>query len=123
MRKTRQVISDELWNRIQRLLPKPVPSLRGGRPPADDRECLEGIVWPLRSGARWRDILVDLPAPVTGWRRLLTSAVSAEESAEFRAPERMGRALGDAPFPERLEPELGRVLRRQKPGPKQASKR
>jgi putative transposase len=56
------------------------------------------------------------------WRRLLTSAVSAEELAEFRAPERTGRVLGDAPFPERLEPELGRVLRRQKPGPMKAAK-
>jgi transposase len=31
---------------------------------------LEGVVWRLRSGARWRDIPVDLPAPVTSWRRL-----------------------------------------------------
>jgi hypothetical protein len=43
--------------------------------------------------------------------------------AEFRAPERTGRVLGDAPFPERLEPELGHILRRQKPVPKKASKR
>jgi putative transposase len=57
------------------------------------------------------------------WRRLLTSAVSAEELEEFRAPAPTGRVLGDQPFPERLEPKLGRVLRRHKPGPKQASKR
>jgi hypothetical protein len=57
------------------------------------------------------------------WRRLLTSAVSAEEWEEFRAPARTGRVLGHAPFQERLKLELGRVLRRQKPGPKQASKR
>jgi putative transposase len=57
------------------------------------------------------------------WRRLLTSAVSEEQLAEFRAPAPTGRVLGDQPFPERLEPALGRVLRRHKPGPKQASKR
>jgi hypothetical protein len=34
-----------------------------------------------------------------------------------------GRVLGDQPFQKRLEPELGRVLRRQKPGPKKASQR
>jgi putative transposase len=57
------------------------------------------------------------------WHRLLTSAVSAEELEKFRAHERTSRVLGDEPFPERLEPDLGRVLRRQKPGPKQASQR
>jgi putative transposase len=49
------------------------------------------------------------------WRRLLTSAASAEGREEFRAHERTSRVLGDEPFPERLEPELGRVLRRQNP--------
>jgi hypothetical protein len=57
------------------------------------------------------------------WRRLLTSAASDEELAEFRAPERTGRVLGDEPFPERLEPALSHVLRRHKPGPKKASNR
>jgi putative transposase len=57
------------------------------------------------------------------WRRLLTSAVSEEELVEFRAHERTGRVLGDEHFQKRLEQELGRVLRRQKPGPKKAAKR
>ena len=57
-----------------------------------------------------------------GWRRLLTSAVSEEELKEFREHERTGRVLGDEEFQERLEKQLGRVLRRQKPGPKKASK-
>jgi transposase len=41
-----------------------------GRPRADDRECLEGLLWLLRSGARWQDIPVDLPSGSTCWRRL-----------------------------------------------------
>lgn len=52
------------------------------------------------------------------WRRLLTSAVSEEELREFREHERTGRVLGDEDFQQRLERQLGRVLRRQKPGPK-----
>ena len=57
------------------------------------------------------------------WRRLLTSAVSEEQLKEFREHERTGRVLGDDDFQKRLEKKLGRVLRRQKPGPKKASKR
>jgi hypothetical protein len=57
------------------------------------------------------------------WRRLLTSAVSEEQLKEFREHERTGRVLGDEEFQERLEERLGRVLRRQTPGPKKASRR
>jgi transposase len=31
---------------------------------------LEGILWLLRTGSRWRDIPVDLPSGSTCWRRL-----------------------------------------------------
>jgi putative transposase len=55
------------------------------------------------------------------WRRLLTSAVSEEELKVFREHERTGRVLGDDEFQKRLEKKLGRVLRRQKPGPKKLS--
>jgi len=52
------------------------------------------------------------------WRRLLTSAVSEEELRVLRGHERTGRPLGDDDFLVRLEKNLGRVLRRQKPGRK-----
>jgi putative transposase len=55
------------------------------------------------------------------WRRLLLSAVSEEQLQEFREHERTGRVLGDDRFQKRLEKKLGRVLRRQKPGPKRVS--
>jgi putative transposase len=64
-----------------------------------------------------------LLAMAGNWRRLLTSAVSEEELKAFREHERTGRVLGDEEFQKRLEKKLGRVLRRQKPGPKKASKR
>ena len=57
------------------------------------------------------------------WRRLLTSAATEEEIARFRQHERTGRVLGDDDFQKRLEKNLGRVLRRQKPGPKRVSTR
>ena len=69
-RKTVRVLSEEHWLRIEPYLPQHPPSFNGGRPRADDRECLEGILWLLRTGARWRDIPVDLPSGSTCWRRL-----------------------------------------------------
>ena len=52
------------------------------------------------------------------WRKLLDSAATEHEIKTFREHERTGRALGDDDFQKRLEKKLGRVLRRQKPGPK-----
>jgi len=49
---------------------------------------------------------------------LLTSAVTEEELKVLRGHERTGRPLGDDDFLVRLEKNLGRVLRRQKPGRK-----
>src|SRR5437773_5860673 len=70
MRQTRRVLTDEHWERIRHHLPTAPPSPKGGRPRADDRACLEGILWLLRTGARWQDIPVDLPSGSTCWRRL-----------------------------------------------------
>ena len=69
-RKTKRNLTDEHWDHVAPHLPKHPPSAKGGRPRADDRECLEGILWLLRSGARWQDIPVDLPSGSTCWRRL-----------------------------------------------------
>ena len=69
-RKTKRVLTDAQWRRIAPHLPAHPPSPKGGRPRADDRECLEGILWLLRTGARWQDIPVDLPSGSTCWRRL-----------------------------------------------------
>ena len=45
-------LTDKQWERIEPHLPPRPRSGKGGRPPADDRDCLEGILWVLRSGAR-----------------------------------------------------------------------
>ena len=69
-RQTKRVLTDEQWERIAPLLPEHPHSSKGGRPWADDRECLEGILWLLRTGSRWRDMPIDLPSGSTCWRRL-----------------------------------------------------
>src|SRR5437016_3637716 len=70
MRCTKRIVTDEQWERIAPLLPQHPPSPTGGRPRADDRECLEGILWLLRTGSPWQKIPVDLPSGSTCWRRL-----------------------------------------------------
>ena len=79
-RQTKRVLTDEQWERIAPHLPAHPPSPKGGRPRVPDRACLEGILWLLRSGARWQDIPVDLPSGSTCWRRLQEWA--AEEVLE-----------------------------------------
>lgn len=69
-RHTKRMLTDEQWDRIAAHFPKHPPSPKGGRPRASDRECLEGILWLMRTGARWQDIPVDLPSGSTCWRRL-----------------------------------------------------
>ena len=59
--------SDELWEQIRWQLPKPS---RMGRPRAEDREVFEGILWILKTGARWKDLPEAYPDPSTCWRRL-----------------------------------------------------
>ena len=60
-------LSDEQWKKIEPLLPQ---SSRRGRPWADNRRVLEGILWVLKTGARWRDLPPEYPSPSTCWRRL-----------------------------------------------------
>jgi transposase len=48
-----QMVSDRLWHAFESLIPKHHKSPKGGRPPADDRKCLEGLVYILRTGTPW----------------------------------------------------------------------
>ena len=64
-------LTDEQWSLISDFFPTPKPDPRGGRPRADVRQCLEGILWVLRSGARWKDLPRSFPSYVTCWRRFV----------------------------------------------------
>lgn len=67
---TKRELTDPQWEKIRPLLPEPKRSPLGGRRAADNRACLEGILWLLRSGARWKDLPGDFPSSSTCWRRL-----------------------------------------------------
>ena len=63
-------LKDEQWEFIVPLLPKPRSGPgKKGRPPRDNREVLEGILWILRTGARWKDLSKEFPPYQTCHRR------------------------------------------------------
>jgi transposase len=70
MATTRKFLTEAQWSKIAPLLPSAKPGSKGGRPPAPNREVLEGILWILRTGARWQDLPPQYPSPSTCWRRL-----------------------------------------------------
>ena len=45
-----KLVTDELWEVIEPLLPEEPPKLHGGRPRIDDRAALTGILFVLKSG-------------------------------------------------------------------------
>jgi transposase len=49
-------IPDELWQRIESLLPKRRRSRKGGRPPLPYRQVLDGIFYVLRTGCQWKAV-------------------------------------------------------------------
>jgi len=58
------------WQKIEPLL-RELKRRRRGRAPKDNRVVLEGILWVLKTGARWRDLPSDIG--VSGsvcWKRL-----------------------------------------------------
>lgn len=59
----RHVLTDEEWNAIRRFLPAQ-NSPRRGRPWADHRTVISGILWVLHTGSPWRD----LPTEFGKWK-------------------------------------------------------
>jgi transposase/quinol monooxygenase YgiN len=60
-------LSDAQWEQTRALLPA---RNHEGRPRADDRRTLEGILYILRTGAPWGALPREYGSPVTCWRRL-----------------------------------------------------
>ena len=61
------LLSERQWLKMEPLLPR---HRSRGRPWIDNRRVLEGILWILRTGARWMDLPAEFPSPSTCWRRL-----------------------------------------------------
>jgi len=68
----KELVSDELWEIIEPLLPPEPPKPEGGRPRLDDRRALTGIVFVLKSAIPWEMLPQEMGcgSGVTCWRRL-----------------------------------------------------
>src|SRR5688500_5872449 len=67
-----ELLPDELWDEVEPLLPGHRPQPKGGRPPVDDRLCLRGLIFILRSGMAYALLPTEVfgVSGVTCWRRL-----------------------------------------------------
>jgi len=68
----KELVTDELWEAIEPLLPEEPPKPKGGRPRVDDRAALAGILFVPKSGVP-REMLpreMGCPSGMTCWRRL-----------------------------------------------------
>ncbi len=52
---SKRLVTDDLWELVEPLLPQHKPRPRGGKPPVPDRVCLTGIVFVLKTGLPWED--------------------------------------------------------------------
>src|SRR4028119_1736603 len=68
----RELVTDELWEIIEPLLPPGPPKPKGGRPRVPDRTALTGILFVLRSGIPWEMLPQEMGcgSGMTCWRRL-----------------------------------------------------
>ena len=66
------LLPDELWAEVEPLLRPHRAQPKGGRRWAEDRRCLLGIIFVLRTGMPWRMIPkeLDCASGSTCWRRL-----------------------------------------------------
>jgi transposase len=68
----KELVTDELWETIEALLPPEAPKPHGGRPCIDDRAALTGVVFVLKSGIPWEMLPQEMGcgSGMTCWRRL-----------------------------------------------------
>jgi len=74
-------LPDELWERVEPLLDRHYPPAKTGRPRADLRLVLDGIIYRLRSGVQWNQLPRRFGADSTvhGWfQRLVKDGVLEE---------------------------------------------
>jgi len=65
------LVPDDLWEIIEPLLPKHEPSPKGGKPRVEDRVCLTGILFVLKTGIPWEDFPCEMGCcGMTLWNRL-----------------------------------------------------
>ena len=66
------LLTDDLWEIIEPILPPILRSPKGGRPPVENRPALVGILFVLKSGIPWEMLPQEMGCGcgMTCWRRL-----------------------------------------------------
>jgi transposase len=65
----KELVSDELWEIIEPLLPPEAPKPKGGRPRVHDRAALSGIIFVLKSGIPWEMLPQEMDCSSSVWQR------------------------------------------------------
>jgi transposase len=91
----KELVTDELWEVIEPLLPEEPPKPKGGRPRIDDRAALTGILFVLKSGIPWEMLPQEMGcgSGMTCWRRLKEwNEAGVWERLHQRLLDRLGEA-------------------------------
>lgn len=73
------------WRHLKPHLPPRREHTKGGRPFVDDKACLLGIVWVLRTGGRWRDLPSEVGVSYCScWRRHVEWTASGAFAAAWK---------------------------------------
>ena len=89
-------VDDSLWRALEPLLPPRKRSPKGGHPFCDDRACLSGVLFVLRTGLPWREVPKELGASGVTCRRRLRDrqAAGAWQALHEAALAKLGRSGG-----------------------------
>jgi transposase len=91
----KELVTDELWEVIDPLLPEEPPKPKGGRPRIDDRAALTGILFVLKSGIPWEMLPQEMGcgSGMTCWRRVKEwNEAGVWERLHRRLLDRLGEA-------------------------------
>jgi len=68
---SRLFVDNDLWAKVEPMLPDHSPSRKGGQPRKSDRVCLSGIMFVLKTGIPWEDFPQEMGCcGMTLWNRL-----------------------------------------------------
>ena len=68
----KELVTDELWQKVAPLLPTELPKPKGGRPRVSARAALTGVLFVLKTGIPWEMMPQEMGcgSGMTCWRRL-----------------------------------------------------
>ncbi len=101
-----EVLSDQMWARMEPLL----PPLRGrGRPMRDHRLLVEGAIYRYRAGVAWRDLPAEFGPWQTVWKRHHRFALDGTWDRVLTALQAQADAAGELDWRVSVDSTVARV--------------